>query len=246
MNRAGRPTLRLPGIGEPDRQCRGAEREQDAEITPAGRRICCRRACHSSFLRADTSKSLHLAASLVVLSLSAVPNGQAQHRAEEPQAAAPERLGSFDAWTAVAYGKAGQKVCYAFARAAPDGANRQRATLTVAHWAGGRNHVSLGAGFAFPPARPWKWRWGARNSPSSHGRTPPTRTTAWPRCWRSAAEERRWPAVLPAGAAPPPTPSRCRASVPPTTPSRALAPPDRGPAPARRPRSGGFYPQCRS
>ena len=101
---------------------------------------------------AGAATALRFAASVfVVLPTPPVPIGGAQHRAAEPQVAAPERLGSFDAWTAAAYGKAGQKVCYALARAAPDGANRQRATLTVAHWAQDRNQVSLSAGFAFPP-----------------------------------------------------------------------------------------------
>ena len=93
---------------------------------------------------------------LVVLSLAAFSTGGAQQRAEEPKAAPPERLGSFDAWTAVAYGKAGQRVCYAFARATAGGANRRRATLTVAHWPRDRNQVWLSAGVAYPcTARGW-------------------------------------------------------------------------------------------
>jgi invasion protein IalB len=65
----------------------------------------------------------------------------------------PQRLGSFQSWTAATHQESGQKVCYAFARASrSEGApgNRQPVTLTVAHRPGGRDQVALSVGYALP------------------------------------------------------------------------------------------------
>ena len=84
-----------------------------------------------------------LAAALAMSAL-AMPAALAQ------QPAGPQRVGTFQNWTAATHREGGQKVCYAFARAArSEGApsNRQAPTLTVTHRPGGRDQVALSAGF---------------------------------------------------------------------------------------------------
>ncbi len=70
------------------------------------------------------------------------------------QAAAPKAIGTFDDWTAATNTEAGQKVCYAFTRAtssAPAPAGRGDAVLlTVTQRQGGRDAVSISAGFEYP------------------------------------------------------------------------------------------------
>jgi invasion protein IalB len=64
----------------------------------------------------------------------------------------PSRIGSFQAWTAATLQEGGQRVCYAFTRAArSDGgpANRGVVTLTVAHRLGGRDQVAVSVGYAY-------------------------------------------------------------------------------------------------
>ena len=70
-----------------------------------------------------------------------------------PAAAAPKAVGKFDDWTAATNLEAGQKVCYAFTRAAgstPALPGRGEAVLlTVTQRQGGRDAVSLSAGFEY-------------------------------------------------------------------------------------------------
>jgi invasion protein IalB len=63
----------------------------------------------------------------------------------------PQRLGTFQSWIAATAQENGQKVCYAFARAArSDGApgSRGPVTLTVTHRPSGRDQVALSVGYA--------------------------------------------------------------------------------------------------
>ena len=64
----------------------------------------------------------------------------------------PQRLGAFGNWTAATYQEAGQKVCYAFTRAAKSegGGVRQNVMLTVTHRPQGRDQVAATLGYAFP------------------------------------------------------------------------------------------------
>ncbi|MGG5886763.1 invasion associated locus B family protein [Falsiroseomonas sp. HC035] len=71
----------------------------------------------------------------------------------EAQRAQPQRLGNHQNWTAATHQEGGQKVCYAFARAASSEAappNRQNVTLTVTHRPGGRDQVAVSVGYALP------------------------------------------------------------------------------------------------
>ena len=73
--------------------------------------------------------------------------------AEAQNRATPQRLGSFQSWTAATHQESGQKVCYAFARAArSEGGpqNRQTVTLTVTHRPGGRDQVAVSVGYPYP------------------------------------------------------------------------------------------------
>jgi invasion protein IalB len=65
----------------------------------------------------------------------------------------PQRLGTHGSWTAATHQENGQKVCYAFARAArSEGApgNRGTVTLTVTHRPGGRDQVAASVGYPLP------------------------------------------------------------------------------------------------
>lgn len=65
----------------------------------------------------------------------------------------PQRLGAFQSWTAATAQENGQKVCYAFARAArSEGGpqNRAAVTLTVTHRAAGRDQVAVSVGYPYP------------------------------------------------------------------------------------------------
>jgi invasion protein IalB len=73
--------------------------------------------------------------------------------AEAQQRPAPQRLGNFQSWTAATHQENGQKVCYAFTRAArSEGGpqNRQAVTLTVTHRPGGRDQVAVSVGYPYP------------------------------------------------------------------------------------------------
>lgn len=89
-------------------------------------------------------------AGLALAVLLALPV-QAQQRGGAARADGPQQLGAFNAWTAATLAENGQRVCYAFARAArsqgaPGG--RGTVTLTVAHRPNGRDQVALSAGYA--------------------------------------------------------------------------------------------------
>jgi hypothetical protein len=68
--------------------------------------------------------------------------------------AQPRKLGQFQSWTAAVHTEAGQKICYAFARAskAEGVVNRppNQVLLTVTHRPQGRDAVALRAGYAYP------------------------------------------------------------------------------------------------
>jgi len=86
-----------------------------------------------------------VAASCAALALAAAP--------ALAQREGPQRLGTHGSWTAATYQENGQKVCYAFARAArSEGApgNRGAATLTVTHRPGGRDQVAASVGYPLP------------------------------------------------------------------------------------------------
>lgn len=94
-------------------------------------------------------------ASLLVALAATLPFVAAAQQAQQPNRAQPQRLGVHNAWTAATHQENGQKVCYAFTRAArSEGgpADRQAAavTLTVTHRQGGRDQVAVSVGYAFP------------------------------------------------------------------------------------------------
>ena len=101
--------------------------------------------------------ALAMSAPIAALAMSAlaavlampVPAALAQGQQQQQQAG-PQRVGTFQNWTAATHREGGQKVCYAFARATrSEGApsNRQAPTLTVTHRPGGRDQLALSAGF---------------------------------------------------------------------------------------------------
>ena len=84
---------------------------------------------------------------LVGAALAVASPALAQQRAQ------PQRLGEHQSWTAATHQEGGQKVCYAFARAARSEnapPNRGPVTLTVTHRPNGRDQVAVSVGYAFP------------------------------------------------------------------------------------------------
>jgi invasion protein IalB len=81
--------------------------------------------------------------------LVAVP-AIAQQRAAPAQPAGPRRLGDFQDWIAAVHTENGQKVCYAFTRAARSDPQRDGVILTVTHRSASRDQVALSAGYAYP------------------------------------------------------------------------------------------------
>ena len=79
-----------------------------------------------------------------------LPMAATAQTARPPQG--PQRLGAFGNWTAATYQEAGQKVCYAFTRAARSegGGTRENVMLTVTHRPQGRDQVAANLGHAFP------------------------------------------------------------------------------------------------
>lgn len=68
--------------------------------------------------------------------------------------AGPQKLGTFDDWTAARHQEDGKPVCYAFTRAAksaPPVPGRTEVVLTVTERPNGRDAVAISAGFAYPP-----------------------------------------------------------------------------------------------
>lgn len=75
---------------------------------------------------------------------------QGQAQGQRPQ---PTRIGTFQNWIAAHTQEQGQKVCYAFTRAArSEGGpqNRATVTLTVTHRASGRDQVAVSVGYPYP------------------------------------------------------------------------------------------------
>ncbi len=66
----------------------------------------------------------------------------------------PQKIGEFQSWTAATHAEGGQKVCYAFARAARSEGVPNRAPssalLVVTHRPKGRDQVALQPGYAYP------------------------------------------------------------------------------------------------
>ena len=95
------------------------------------------------------------AAALAVLALAATPApAQTRNAAPSPQAgqgnapaaSGPQRLGTFNDWTAATHEEGSNKVCYAFTRLE----GRNNALLTVTHRPQGRDQVALRIGRPFP------------------------------------------------------------------------------------------------
>lgn len=78
------------------------------------------------------------------------PQAPAQDPAQRQQ---PTRIGEFQNWIAAHTQEQGQKVCYAFTRAArSEGGpqNRTTVTLTVTHRPTGRDQVAVSVGYPYP------------------------------------------------------------------------------------------------
>lgn len=81
---------------------------------------------------------------------------QAQPPAQAPaqvQAAGPVSIGRFDDWEAATLTERGQKVCYAFTRAAasnPRVENRGEVVLVLTHRGRSRDEVAVRAGYTYP------------------------------------------------------------------------------------------------
>lgn len=70
-----------------------------------------------------------------------------------PAPAGPQKLGTFEDWTAARHKEDGRDVCYAFTRAsksAPPVPGRGEVVLTVTQRPTARDAVALSAGFAYP------------------------------------------------------------------------------------------------
>jgi len=90
--------------------------------------------------------ALLLAAAL----LGGLPAAAQQRPAQGGAANGPQRLGTFQDWTAATHREGSQKVCYAFTRASKTEPNRQNVVLTVTHRPQGRDQVALSAGYSYP------------------------------------------------------------------------------------------------
>jgi hypothetical protein len=88
----------------------------------------------------------------------AQPQRPAQQPAQQPaqaqpQAAGPTSIGRFDDWEAATLSERGQKVCYAFTRAAasaPAVQGRGEVVLVLTHRGRSRDEVAIRAGYTFP------------------------------------------------------------------------------------------------
>jgi hypothetical protein len=101
-------------------------------------------------------RAFHVLTTLLVL--ASVVSAQAQHKPLARSApathssTAPKAIGKFEDWTAAMDMEAGQKACYAFARAqssSPPLSGRGDVVLTVTQRATGRDAVALSAGFEY-------------------------------------------------------------------------------------------------
>ncbi|WP_291297813.1 hypothetical protein [Elioraea sp.] len=83
-------------------------------------------------------------------------SGQPQRPAQpqaQPQAGGPTSIGRFDDWEAATLSERGQKVCYAFTRAAasaPAVQGRGEVVLVLTHRGRSRDEVAIRAGYTFP------------------------------------------------------------------------------------------------
>jgi hypothetical protein len=99
--------------------------------------------------------SLLLPLALLVLAQPAAAQTKTTRPAPPPAhpsaaAAAPKAIGKFEDWTAATNVEAGQKVCYAFTRAqGPTPGRTDAVLLTVTQRQGGRDAVSISAGFEY-------------------------------------------------------------------------------------------------
>jgi invasion protein IalB len=87
---------------------------------------------------------------LILVALAVPLAAVAQQRGTPAQ---PQRLGNHQNWTAATHTENGQKVCYAFVRAARSEngpQNRQTVTLTITHRPGGRDQVAVSVGYPYP------------------------------------------------------------------------------------------------
>jgi len=87
---------------------------------------------------------------VLCLGLLASPSLFAQKRSGAESG--PQKLGSFDDWTAARYQESGRTVCYAFTypkKSAPPVQGRSEVVLTVTQRHGGRDTVALTAGFTY-------------------------------------------------------------------------------------------------
>jgi len=62
----------------------------------------------------------------------------------------PRRLGDFGQWTAAVHSEGGQKLCYAFTRAARMSHPRSDVLLMVTHRGRSRDEIALAAGYTYP------------------------------------------------------------------------------------------------
>ncbi|MBE9606486.1 hypothetical protein IAI18_16605 [Acetobacteraceae bacterium H6797] len=88
----------------------------------------------------------------MLMSSPAFAQNRAAPQQQQRPAAGPQRLGTFQSWTAATYQEGGQKVCYAFARASKSegGGNRQNVMLIVTHRHNSRDQIALRAGYTYP------------------------------------------------------------------------------------------------
>lgn len=88
------------------------------------------------------------------LAPAAAQQARPQAPAQDPaQRVQPTRIGEFRNWIAAHTQEQGQKVCYAFTRAArSEGGpqNRSTVTLTVTHRPTGRDQVAVSVGYPYP------------------------------------------------------------------------------------------------
>ncbi|MFH5923370.1 invasion associated locus B family protein [Roseomonas xinghualingensis] len=93
-------------------------------------------------MRTICGAMIRYAPALAALLLAATP-AFAQRNASQN---GPQRLGTFQDWTAATHQEGSNKVCYAFTRME----GRQNALLTVTHRPQGRDQVALRIGRSFP------------------------------------------------------------------------------------------------
>lgn len=94
-----------------------------------------------------------LAAVVPAILAAGLPPAALAQPAQQAQRPQPTRIGQFQTWIAAHTQEQGQKVCYAFTRAArSEGGpqNRSTVTLTVTHRPSGRDQVAVSVGYPYP------------------------------------------------------------------------------------------------